>query len=191
MSRYIKKISKEEINELPIISFPGEINVIEDERSCKKALKELSNELVLGFDTESRPSFKKGQQFPISLLQLSTVNRAYLFRLNKIPLTDGLIKILSNPKVVKAGVAIRDDIRGLQNLRDFSPAGFVELVDQAKSFGIQNYGLRAIAAIVLQGRISKKAQLSNWAKSSLDDTQLVYAATDAWIGHQLYQHFTE
>ena len=186
MSFEQKTISKEEINNLPLIAFEGEIEVITSRKALYKAVSDLKQEKVLGFDTESRPSFKKGQHYPISLLQLSTDKKAYLFRLNKTSLTKELCSILEDPNIVKAGVAILDDLRGLHALRKFKPGGFVEIVDFAKKHHITNLGLRSLSGIVLQRRISKKAQLSNWAREILTDVQLSYAATDAWIGYQLY-----
>lgn len=190
MSKFISKISKEEINELPLIEFGGQISVIDSKDSYYKAIQKLKGETVLGFDTESRPSFKKGEHHPVSLLQLSTDKNAYLFRLNKYPLQQEIIDILESNNVVKAGVAIHDDLKGLQALKSFEPGGFEEIVDLAKAHNIENFGLRAIAAIVLEGRISKKAQLSNWAKNKLEQYQLTYAATDAWIGYRLYKELT-
>ena len=191
MSFEQKTITKEEINEFPLISFAGEIILITNEKSCLRAIKELKQEKVLGFDTESRPSFKKGQQHPVSLLQLSTEKKAYLFRLNKVGLNREIISLLSDPEIVKTGVAILDDLRGLQALQDFTPEGFVEIVDLAKKYHIKNLGLRSLAGILLRKRVSKKAQLSNWAQARLNDVQMNYAATDAWVGLLLYQQFTK
>ena len=190
MGKFISSITKEEINSLPLIDFSGQISIIDSKDSYAKAIKELTGETILGFDTESRPSFKKGEHHPISLLQLSTDQHAFLFRLNKFPLQKEILAILADPKVVKAGVAIHDDLKGLQSLKNFTPGGFEEIVTLAKKHKIENFGLRAIAAIVLGGRISKKAQLSNWAKHRLEHYQLVYAATDAWIGYKLYKELS-
>ncbi len=186
--KYAETIAKEEIATLPLLQFPlDNIFLIDTLSAYEKARPYLMSAKVLGFDTESRPSFKKGQHFPISLLQLATEDYAFLFRLNRVSLPKEVIQILEDPNIIKAGVAIRDDIIGLQKIIKFTPAGFIELVDLAKLHGIKSAGLRALVAIILGYRISKKAQLSNWAKEDLQEFQQIYAATDAWSGFKLYQ----
>jgi ribonuclease D len=141
----------------------------------------------LGFDTESKPSFKKGNTNHVSLLQLATSSNAYLFRLNKTGLPETLIKVLSNPKILKVGIAIRDDIRHLMALHQFKPDGFLELQAFVKQFGIENSGLSKLTGIILNFRISKSQQLSNWENEVLTQAQQLYAATDAWAAYEIYE----
>lgn len=179
-------ITKEEINDMPQYTFDGKISIIFKEEQLDKVIKELKGEPVLGFDTETRAAFKKGERYDVSLLQLATSSKAYLFRLNKFKLTTQLTDILSDPNIVKAGVAIRDDIIGLQKLCPFKDQGFVELADVAKSKNIEKFGLRALTAICLGKRLSKKENTSNWEKGKLTDSQIHYAACDAIVGFEIY-----
>jgi ribonuclease D len=180
-------ISKDEINELPLVLFSGEIVLISEEDQCAQALEVLNNHKVIGFDTETRPSFKKGESYNISLLQLSTEDQAFLFRLNHIPLIDNIRDLLANDSIKKCGVAVRDDIKGLRDLNDFVPSAFVELADMAKDKGLQNFGLRGLAALLLDQRISKGKKITNWEAPHLTPEQQKYAATDAWISLQIYK----
>ena len=183
---YRESISKDELLELPLKQFDGEIQMIETEENYHSAIQYLKNQLVLGFDTETKPSFKKGQINSVALLQLATADKAFLFRLNKTGLANGIKEILRNPDIVKTGVAIRDDIKTLQRLSDFQPGGFVELQDEVQDFGIQNFSLKKLSGIVLGFRISKSQRLSNWEASELTKPQQVYAATDAWVAYLIY-----
>jgi ribonuclease D len=182
-----KCISNDELAELPLSSFEGVIHLIEYPEDVEKALKYLGNQSILGFDTETRPSFKKGQIFPVSLFQLSTSDEAFLFRINKIGLPAGLAKILSSSKILKIGVAIRDDIKILQRIVPFKPGGFIELQDLVKDYGIENFSLKKLSAIVLGFKISKSARLTNWDTQELTEQQLNYGATDAWVSCEIYK----
>lgn len=157
-----------------------------DAKSAANAANELAQEAILGFDTETRPAFKKGESHPVSLLQLSGEHKTYLFRLNRFEMPENLINLLASNEIIKAGVAIRDDIKGLQNLKNFKPAGFVEIADYVKEFGIEQFGLRSISAITLGIKISKSAKLTNWENRVLKPEQLKYAATDSWVGREIY-----
>ena len=182
------KITKDEINELPLRAYEGPVTVVDSDEKLAKALAALRKEKVLGFDTESRPSFKKGQNFPASLIQLGGEREVWLFQIHKFENLDKLWKVLANRHIVKAGVAIADDIKKLQDLNAFKPAGFVEIADLTQSAGILNTGLRSLAGLLLSFRISKRAQVSNWARSKLTEAQIQYAATDAWVSRELYCH---
>lgn len=182
----VPQLSKEAINELPMLAYEGEVLLVQTEGELSRALNSLRGETLLGFDTESRPSFKKGKVYPTSLVQLAGSKLVVLIRLNHVGLTEPLAALLADPGVVKAGVAIRDDMRSLQKLHDFTPAGLADLADMAKKRGIKAQGLRTLAAHLMGGRISKAAQCSNWAKKTLTPQQVRYAATDAWIGRELY-----
>ena len=184
-------LSKEEINDLPMLSYEGEVLLVQTEGELSRALSRLRKETLLGFDTESRPSFKKGRVYPTSLVQLAGADLAVLIRLTHVAFTGSLAELLADPAVVKAGVAIRDDMRSLQKLHDFAPAGLADLADMAKKRGIKAQGLRTLAAHLMRGRISKAAQCSNWAKKTLTPQQIRYAATDAWIGRELYLRMIE
>lgn len=185
-----ESITKEELKELPLKWFEGEILLINDYEEMRYATQILSQQSVIGFDTETRPSFKKGKVNNVSLLQLSTQKQAFLFRLNRIGLPNEVVDILTDPNITKPGVAIRDDIKGLQKFRKFLPAGFIELQDFAKDLGIQNFSLKKLTAITLGFRISKTQQLSNWEADTLSDAQAIYAATDAWTALEIFNNFS-
>lgn len=187
---YQKSITKEEINTLPTFKYTGKIQLITSSLSAKKALKHLAKEKILGFDTETRPSFLKGEHHAVSLLQLSTQNCVFLFRLNKFPFPKELAELLSNENIIKAGVAVRDDIKALQKLYPFKASGFIDLAVEAKQQKIKNFGLGALTAIFLKQRLSKRAKISNWEKETLTNEQLLYAASDAWVGLQIYFKLT-
>ncbi len=184
-----ESITKEELVELPLKWFEGEIVIVEDEKTLEEAVKYLEQQSIIGFDTETKPAFKKGVFNKVALLQLSTEERAFLIRTNKIGLPREICDILSNPDIIKPGVAIRDDIKGLQIWRQFTPAGFVELQDRAEELGIQNFSLKKLTAIACGFRISKGQQLTNWEADFLTEKQQRYAATDAWTSLEIYKNF--
>ena len=183
-----RKITPEEITELTPSHFPGEIIVVEKFRKVKEAARYLSTQTVIGFDTETKPTFVSGFQNrnTVSLLQLASHERAYLFRLQKIGLPREITAILSNSNIVKIGAAIHDDIRSLQHVNGFIPACFVDLQKIIAQYGIEDKGLKKMAAKVLKVEISKKQQLSNWENQKLSKEQMIYAATDAWICREIY-----
>ena len=185
-----ESITKEELTDLPLKCFEGEIIVIDSYEKIREAVEILSAQRVIGFDTETRPSFKKGAVNKVSLLQLSTHEQAFLFRINKIGLPPEIRSILINPEIIKAGIAIRDDIKVLRAINDFEPAGFIELQDYAHNFGIQNFSLKKLAAITCGFRISKAQQLSNWEAETLTEAQTIYAATDAWATLEIFEKFS-
>jgi len=188
---YKESIDKDELMELPLIQFEGEISLVESKEDYLASIEYLSRQSLLGFDTETKPAFKKGVYNEVALLQLATEDRAFLFRLNKIGLGNSLKRILENPEIKKIGVAIRDDIKGLQKLNNFTPGGFVELQDRVKDYGIQDFSLKKISAIVLGQRISKSQRVTNWEAPDLTEAQQIYAATDAWVSHRIYQSLNE
>ena len=181
-----ERLSKEYVKRLPIISFKGRIHLIETKNDLQKATKILSHEEILGFDTETRPNFKKGQKNSVSLLQLSTPNDAYLIRLNLLGFPSELVSLLNDKNILKVGVAILDDIRALQKLCKFDPGGFVELSDIGNQLGIVTCGLQNLAAIFFGVRITKKERLTNWDRPAFKDSQCLYAATDAWICLEMF-----
>ncbi|QSE97692.1 3'-5' exonuclease [Fulvivirga lutea] len=179
-------INNDEINELELERFEGNITVVEDVEALKKVVAILQKESALGFDTESKPAFKKGEYNHISLLQFSTENEAYLIRVNKTGITPELKRLLESEKITKVGVALRDDIKDLRKLSPMNPKGFAELNHLVKEIGIESNGLRKLTAIILGFRISKNAQVSNWEKEELTEKQIYYAATDAWVCIKMY-----
>ncbi len=184
-------ISKDTINHLPLIRYKGEINLVNSDQALEQAIRALRREKTLGFDTETRPTFHKGQSYPLALLQLAAPDTVYLFQLRYLKSLDLLSSILSDPAIIKAGVAIHDDIKKLKELCDFQPGGFLELSSVSQKLGIVNTGLRSLCAIFLNSRVSKGAQVTNWGRSQLTNSQINYAATDAWVSLRIYQSFEE
>lgn len=184
----IKKISDEEVKLLPKVCFDGEIEIIEDFSEQNRVADYLLKHRVIGFDTESRASFKKGVNNSIALLQLSAAGKAFLIRVNKVKLSQGIIKLLQSPSHIKVGVALRDDIKELRSISNFEPKGFFDLQRVMGDFQIGELGLKKISAIVLGVQISKAQRLSNWEATTLTESQIQYAATDAWIGEEIFNH---
>ena len=185
-NNYTDKISNEETAALPAIEFKGEIRIIEHERDIVPACKFLMKQSVVGFDTETRPSFRPGVTFRVSLLQLSTPQLCFLFRLNRIPLAKPLLQVLESKEILKIGADVAGDLRSLRQIRHFRDGGFVELQTIAPEWGIGEKSLRKLSAIVLGQRVSKAQRLSNWEATTLTDKQKLYAATDAWVCTAIY-----
>jgi ribonuclease D len=169
------------------LNFQGKIHLIVNDRELAHVTETLSVATELGFDTETRPSFKKGEFYKVALLQLATEEAAFLIRLHGITQFQGIKRIFENTQVVKVGVAIRDDLKSLLKMFHFQPENFVELQSLAKTKGLKNFGLKGMAEEILQGTISKGPKTTNWEARDLTDKQLQYAATDAWIGLQLFK----
>ncbi len=186
-----RRMSRDEINCLPIRSYEGKIRVVRSGDDFDKAIDELRREKLLGFDTETRPNFKKGQNNLPALIQLAGEETVYIFQLNRIEFPLRLRKILADDKIIKTGVAIDNDLQQLQRLGSFVEGGFVGLATAAKNAGICNHGLRGLAAVLLGFRISKSAQRSNWGSETLSDKQINYAATDAWVGREIFLRLHE
>jgi len=184
---YKENITVEELAECELSWFKGEIVLVDDLKKFYEVFPRLLGSDLLGFDTETRPTFKKGRKNSVSLIQLSTGKLACLFRINKIGMPDELIDLLSDPSVTKAGVAVHDDIRFLKGIKKFSPDGFIDLQNLVKDFGIKSSGLKKLTAIILGFRISKRQQVTDWEAEQLTEAQLIYAATDAWVCHQIYK----
>ena len=180
-NNFTDKISNEETAALPAIEFKGEIRIIEHERDIVPACKFLMKQAVVGFDTETRPSFRPGISYRVSLLQLSTPQLCFLFRLNKIPLAKPILQVLETDSILKIGADVAGDLRSLRQIRHFRDGGFVDLQSIASEWGIEDKSLRKLSAIVLRQRVSKAQRLSNWEAATLTDKQKLYAATDAWV----------
>lgn len=184
---FIDKISNEQTALLPAIEFRGEIRIIEHERDIDDACRYLSEQPLVGFDTETRPSFRPGVTHRVSLLQLSSPERCYLFRLNKIPLAKPILRLLENRNLPKIGADVAGDLRSLRQIRHFRDGGFVDLQSIAPQWGIEEKSLRKMSAIVLGRRVSKAQRLSNWEANVLTPQQKMYAATDAWVCISIYE----
>jgi ribonuclease D len=189
-NKYQENITVEDIAGHELSWFKGEIVLVDNLVTFNEVIPRLFGKNLLGFDTETKPSFKKGRKNSVSLIQLSTGDLACLFRINKIGIPDQLIKLLADPSVIKAGVAVHDDIRFLKGIKKFIPEGFIDLQRFVKDYGIQSSGLKKLAAIILGFRISKRQQVTDWEAEQLTDAQQLYAATDAWVCHQIYKKLT-
>ena len=186
-NNFREEISTGELKDYDLTWFHGDIVVVDNHRIFRQVMPRLMNEKVLGFDTETRPSFRKGRKNRVSLIQLASGDLACLFRINRIGFPDDLAGLLSDPRVIKAGVAIHDDIRFLRSIRKFNPDGFIDLQKFVRDFGIRSSGLKKLSAIVLGFRISKRQQVSDWEADELSEAQKVYAATDAWVCREIYR----
>ncbi len=185
---YKDNISQEELERLPVADFSGEIALVNGvDDNYWSAIDYLSRQKILGFDTETKPSFvANSKRNSVALLQLSGKDNAFIFRLHSTGLKPELIKLLSSSRIIKVGVAVTDDIRSLQYHSKFAPKGFVDLQSIASQWGIQEKSVRKLAAIILGVRVSKSQQLSNWESNDLTAAQLHYAAVDAWICQKMY-----
>lgn len=180
------RMTKDEINTCPIKRYEGPICLVQSEEDLARAVRQLKKAEVLGFDTETRPTFRPRQSYLPTVLQLADDKEVFIFQLKKRSIPPSLLKVLTSRKIVKAGVALDRDLIDLNKLTPFKPAGFVDVGELAKAAGLQNHGLRGLAAVLLGFRISKRAQTSNWAQKKLSQAQIHYAATDAWVGRELY-----
>ncbi|MCF0175923.1 MAG: 3'-5' exonuclease domain-containing protein 2 [Bacteroidales bacterium] len=181
-------ITQEEIEKLPLSAFDGEIHVISSEGpEFDEAVKYLRNQKVIGFDTETRPTFSPEQRRNgVALLQLSGSTKAFLFRVQKLGIPKKLSFILGSEKIIKVGAAVNDDVHGLQHHWNFKPNAFVDLQKIVWEYGIRDKSVKKMGAIILGIRISKTQQLSNWEADVLSEAQQRYAATDAWICREMY-----
>jgi ribonuclease D len=186
LMNFASHIEHDEVNLLPLKSFEGAIHVINNSDEADQAINRLSFSEIVGFDTETRPTFKKGKLNTVSLLQLATRDDAYLFRVNNLGYHEGLEHFLGQETTMKVGAAIHEDVRALKAVYPKQAMGFIDLQDIVKNYGIENIGVKKMAAIVLGFRISKSQQLSNWDADILTEAQMIYAATDAWVSLEIY-----
>jgi ribonuclease D len=182
----VNRLSREYINSLSVINFEGKVVVVNSLEQEREIAEQLRKESCIGFDTESRPSFKKGICYPISLLQLATSSTAYLFQLKKTGFSDHLAELLEDEAIKKVGIGIKHDLDKLKELRDINTNGFIDLSKLAEKKGIIQVGARALTARYIKRRLVKSAQKTNWSKSELTPKQQRYAACDAWICLQIY-----
>lgn len=176
---------------MPKALFPGRIFVIQTEEEAEKAIKYLASQKAVGIDSETRPSFTKGQSHKVALLQISSEECCFLFRLNHTGLTAPLIKLLEDPTIIKVGLSLRDDFSMLRKRAAFKQQSCIELQEYVNAFGIQDKSLQKIYAILFGEKISKSQRLSNWETDILSDAQKLYAATDAWSCLKIYNFLEE
>lgn len=179
-------ISKEQLSEMPTVAFAGHISIIDNEEAAKSALFFLNNQKIVGFDTETRPSFRKGKRYQVSLIQISTLNHCFLFRINKLGFFDELKQFIENPDITKIGLSLKDDFNVLHKIANFTPQGFIDLQSFVKQFSIADCSLQKIYAIIFNERISKSQRLSNWEAEELTPSQQSYASIDAWACLRIY-----
>lgn len=183
------KFDKREISKLPIEAFEGKIEVVNTAEEAAEAVKYLMGQPILGLDTETRPSFKKGQVNKVALLQVSSKDVCYLFRLNKLGITPEIKYLLEETKITKIGLSLVDDIHALGKRLDFNPAGYIDIQNIISGIGIVDMSLQKIYANLFKGKISKSRQLSNWEADVLTPAQQRYAATDAWACIKIYEEY--
>ena len=181
-------ITKEQINELPPETFKGKIYVVDSAHNVDRAVNRLLRASLLGFDTETKPSFQKGQTNKVALMQLATEDECFLFRLNKIGYPDALDDIICNPAIKKIGLSLRDDFAAIRKRSDKAPVNFIDLQQFVHKFGIDDNSLQKIYALVFGKKITKNQRLSNWEAEQLTPAQQMYAAIDAWACIRIYKH---
>ena len=181
------KFDKKQIASLPRAVFEGRIYVIISRTQAEKAVDYLLAQPILGVDTETRPSFSRGTTYRVALLQVSTYDTCFLFRLNVIGMTPAIIRLLEDTTVPKIGLSWHDDLNGLQKIGRFKPGNFIDIQDHVREIGIEDLSLQKLYANLFGCQISKAQRLTNWERDVLDEKQKVYAATDAWACIQIYE----
>ncbi len=179
--KFVPTITNEQTAALPAVRFEGEVQIVDTEQKLIEACEYLAQHSVIGFDTETRPSFKAGVTNRVALIQLSTSERCYLIRLCRMKFSRELQRLLENPAIRKVGADVAGDIRSLNQLRHIRAEGFIDLQTIASQWGIEEKSLRKLSAIVLGKRVSKAQRLSNWEAAQFTEQQISYAATDAWV----------
>ncbi len=180
-------ITHDEINALPLKAFTGETVVVDSAHQLSKAFSEINEHPAAGFDTETKPVFVRGHTNKVALMQVALPAKVFLIRLNQTGFQPVIVDFLENENLLKAGVALRDDIKALQRLKHFEPRGIVELADLAKRAGLEVEGVKKLTALLMGFRISKSAQTSNWEIAELNEKQISYAATDAWVCLEIFK----
>jgi len=186
---YLRQISREEMNALPIRRYGGDVRLVESPDLLERAAADILGEAAVGFDTETRPAFRKGERHLPSLAQVATSRAVYLFPLQRLDCSRVLAELLGAPHIVNAGVALADDLRQLRQLFAFEPAAVLDLGHVARRHGLKQTGLRNLTGIFLGTRIPKGTKTTNWAARRLSPQQVAYAATDAWACRELYLRF--
>jgi ribonuclease D len=187
----VSAISREAMMELPIGRYEGEICLVTTPQDLERARADILQERIVGFDTETRPAFRKGESYPPCLFQAATARTVYLFQLRRMEFFPLLVELLAARRIVKAGVAVADDLRTLRQVFDFAAENVVDLGIVARRAGYEQTGLRNLAGIFMGIRITKGIKTSNWAAPNLSAPQITYAATDAWVCRELHLRFLE
>lgn len=191
MIKIKRTIDKEALNELPKAAFPGQIHVVQTPQEAERAATYLKTCPIVGIDTETRPSFSKGRTYKVALLQVSSDEHCFLFRLNQTGLTLPIISLLESPNITKVGLSLHDDFMMLHKRAPFEPQAYVELQEYVRPFGIEDKSLQKIYGILFNEKISKSQRLSNWEAETLTQPQQLYAATDAWACLNIYHKLEE
>jgi len=184
---FASNISKEDINLLPLDKYEGSVVLIEEEDQLEAAFERINRAAYVGFDTETKPVFVKGETNDVSLLQIALTDVVFLIRIHLTGLRPAIIAFFENETIMKLGVGLRDDLIFLRRIQEFEPRGFIELNEMVNTINIEANGLRKLTAIILGFRISKNAQVSNWESPQLNEKQVIYAATDAWVCLEMYE----
>lgn len=189
--KFRPKISKEDVNQMGTAEFEGKITVIDKDEKISDAVNFLKSQKIVGVDTETRPSFKKGQTNKVALVQISTEDKCFLFRLNKIGFPAELQEFISDKGIKKIGLSLKDDFHSLNQRDTVTPLNFIDIQSIAKNYGILELSLQKIYAIIFDKKISKSQRLSNWENDSLTEQQKRYAATDAWACLKIYKKLSK
>jgi ribonuclease D len=187
----MKTISKEEIARLAIRRYEGTICLVASAQDLERAIQVISNETVIGLDTETKPAFRKNQFYLPCLVQIATASAVYLFQLRQIKCSGALAKVMENPELIKAGVGLANDVSSLKKVFPFEPQNLVDLSLVAQRQGFRQSGVRNLAAQLLGFRVTKGSSTSNWDRSRLTPKQIAYAATDAWVCRELFLRFKQ
>lgn len=180
-------ISKADINLLPLKSFEGKITIVSSDKDAVRALKYLEKESYIGFDSESKPAFKKGEINPIALIQLAGKNEVFIFRILETGVFPQLKKILEDSDIMKISQSADFELKKLKREKDIDCRNFIDLEKIAKKINSSQHSLRGLVAIFLNFRISKTSQQSNWERKILTAKQILYAATDAWVTREVFE----
>jgi len=187
----VKGISREELIALPIRRYEGSVHVVAGHADLQRAMQDILQESVVGFDTETRPAFRPGESYLPSLVQFATASAVYLLQVQQQDLSSPVREVLSSEKIIKVGVSVTDDMRNLKKLFQFDERSVVDLGKVAERNGLKQTGIRNLAGIFLGTRIPKGTKTTNWAARRLTPQQIAYAATDAWACRELYLRFKE
>jgi len=187
----LRHVLKEDVKKFPLIEFKGNITIVENTKDISKYCQILSKHSVIGFDTETKPAFQKGVSHDIALIQLSTNDSVFLFRINKIGLDESILNILTNPNILKVGIDIKNDLTGLKKIINFQECNFLDLNALALQKGFKSIGAVKLTIMLLGFRISKRQRLSDWSADTLTNSQIEYAAIDAWICVKILQAFKD
>ena len=185
----MKHVLKEDVKKFPLIDFTGDVTVIENTKDISRCCQIISEHSIIGFDTETKPAFQKGVSHDIALIQLSTHNSVFLFRINKIGFDESILKILTNPSILKVGIDLKNDLSGLKKIKKFQEHNFLDLNTLAIQKGFKSIGAVKLSIMLLGFRISKRQRLSDWSIDQLTSAQIEYAAIDAWICVKILESF--